>query len=228
MRIAIGCLVLLTACGGSPPPEERREGGTLFESSGGESRDAAPDPISTGPAPLPLPTPPVPRGAMSPALQGMWTRAEEVLAEAPPAPPESDDDGSWANTVLAPWLRGRTAAIDDLGERMPSLSSEPLHERAVAAAIFATVVEDMAADVRGAPLPTTISSDPELLTVYRGELDAQLRPIAEQAAAAFQFCAASLDSEGDAAWGEWRAFCFERAEELEEIYGGAVDDGGDD
>lgn len=224
--------LLVTACGGSSAPDERSQD-TLFTSAGGE-RDPtstnAPPPISTGPAPLPIPTPPVPRGAMSPALQQIWTRAEELLAEGPPPAPEGDANvEEWTATTLGAWLRGRTEAVSELTDRLGGLEGAPLYERALGAALLGTVIEDLVADVRGAPVPASITSDPELFGIYRSSLDGLLGGIAERAAASYQFCAASLDEHGDPAWGEWRAFCFEEAEGLAETYGDAgAEDGGDD
>jgi len=227
-RLALAAL-LATACGPSAP-EPERSGETLFTSAGGErTATNAPAPLSTGPAPLPVPRTPVPRGAMTPALQGLWTRIEELLAAPPPAPPEGADVTAWVRDALGPWMQERAAEIGATGQRLEELASAPPYEQAVGAALYGTLVEDFLADVRGAPVPPEVSADAELLAIYRGSLDGSLRGIAEQAAVAFELCATKLDQLGDPAWGEWRAFCFESAEGLAETYGDAsAEDGGDD
>ena len=224
---ALLSLLLLPACGGSAPPEEHRASGdTLFTTAGDESAtNAVPEPISTGPAPLPLPTPPVPRGAMSAGLQEAWTLVEETLAVPPPSGPRDGDPNAenWVADTLPNWLQGRLEVVQRATAALGDLGAAPLYERAIAAALLGYLIEDTVADVRGMPIPGAIASDPELLTAYREALGSSLSPIAEQAASGYQACAASLDRQGDPAWGEWRAFCFERAEELEELYGAPVE-----
>jgi hypothetical protein len=166
---------------------------------------------------------------MTPALQGLWTHIEELLAAPPPAPPEGADVTAWVRDALGPWMQERAAEIGATGQRLEELASAPPYEQAVGAALYGTLVEDFLADVRGAPVPPEVSADAELLAIYRGSLDGSLRGIAEQAAVAFELCATKLDQLGDPAWGEWRAFCFESAEGLAETYGDAsAEDGGDD
>jgi hypothetical protein len=232
MRALLVASLLLAACGGSSSSgaAEPASGGS---SSGGEAADPtanAPPAISTGPAPLPIPTPPVARGDMSPALQAIWTRTEEILAEGPPPPPGGDQNvEDWTSRTLQVWLSARSAAIGELTEQLSGLGAAPLYERAIGAALLGTLIEDFVADVRGAPIPAAVAADPELLGIYRSSLDGMLGGIAERSAVSFQICAGNLDQLGDPAWGEWRAFCFERAEELAEIYGDrTVEDGGDD
>jgi hypothetical protein len=227
-RLALAAL-LTTACGTSTP-EPERSGETLFTGAGGERPAAsAPAPLSTGPAPLPVPRTPVARGAMSPALQDLWTHVEELLAQAPPAAPEGAEVDGWVRDTFTPWMQTRVAEMEATGHRLEGLAEAPAYEQAIGAALFGSVVEDFVADVRGAPVPPEVAADPELLAVYRRSLDGMLGGAAEQAAVAFELCATKLDQHRDPAWGEWRAFCFERAEGLAAVYGDAsAEDGGDD
>lgn len=211
-------LLMLTvvACASTPPEEERRSGDTLF-TTGDEREGNGPDPISSGPAPLPLPRPPVARGAMSVATQETWTATEELMAVAPPPAPESGEDSRFTE-----WLQQRLEGVGSLVRRLEGLGGAPLYERAVGGALLGTAMEDTVADARGAPVSTEITSDPELLAAYRQSLDQVLLPFAQQAATGYQLCAALLDELGDPRWGEWRAFCYERAEELAETYRAAA------
>lgn len=215
-------MLALVACGGSPPPEEG-SGDTLFTTAGGES-DGGGEAVAVGPAPLPLPTPPVGRAALDPALQRYWTRAEEVIAASPPAAVSDPDAGPEGREALTDWLGARAESVREMVHGLQSFTEVALYERAIAAALLGYVIEDTMADARGAPVPADIASDPELLTAYRSALDDVLTPFAEQASMGYQICTEALDRHGDVAWGEWRAFCFERAEELAEIYGGAEGD----
>jgi hypothetical protein len=215
-RLAPLLVLTLLACASSPPEEEHGSGDTLF-TTGGERSGNAPDPITSGPAPLPLPMPPVPRGAMTVATQETWTATEELMAMTPPNVPEGSDGAEFTE-----WLQRRVEGISSLARRLEGLGSAPLYERAVAGALLGTAMEDTVADARGAPVSTEITSDPELLAAYREALDQVLLPFAQQAATGYQLCAAMLDELGDASWGEWRAFCYERAEDIAETYRAAA------
>jgi hypothetical protein len=217
-RLAPCIALVLVACGGSPPPEER-SGDTLFTTAGGDSSGG--EAVAVGPAPLPLPTPPIARAALDPQLQSYWTRAEEIIAAAPPAAASDPDAGPEAREALTDWLSARAESVREMIRGLEAFTGVALYERAIAAALLGYVIEDTMADTRGAPVPADIASDPELLTAYRDALDDVLVPFAEQASMGYQICTEALDRHGEPAWGEWRAFCFERAEELAEIYGAA-------
>lgn len=211
MHRLVPLLVLtVVACASSTPEEEHRSGDTLFTT--GDEREV-PEPISSGPAPLPLPMPPVPRGAMTVPTQETWTATEELMAMTPPNAPEGSDGAEFTE-----WLQRRVEGISALVRRLERLGSAPLYERAIGGALLGTAMEDTVADARGAPVSTDITSDPELLAAYRQALDQVLLPFAQQAATGYQLCAAMLDELGDASWGEWRAFCFERAEDIAATY----------
>ncbi len=215
-RLAPLLMLTVIACASSPAEDdERRSGDTLF-TTGGERSGNAPEPISTGPAPLPLPTPPVPRGAMGEETQSLWTATEELMADAPPAAPEGEDD------IFTEWLQRRLEGINGLVRRLQRMAELPPYERAVGGALLGTAMEDTVADARGAPVSAEITSDPELLAAYRESLDQVLLPFAQQAATGYQLCAGLLDEHGDPRWGEWRAFCFERAEDIAETYRSAA------
>ncbi|MEQ9077195.1 MAG: hypothetical protein RLP09_25270 [Sandaracinaceae bacterium] len=210
-----------SACGGAPPSSDASD---ISTSAGGESppEEDATEPIVRTTTPVPVPQPAVAREALSEAGQQLWTQIEEVVAMRPPEPP---DDGTteavqaWADGPLADWLDERHDAMRRAAAVSEDIADEPVYERAVAAALIAYALEDFAADVRGAPVPEEIASDPELLEIYVEHLDAALRPIATESVVSYAYCQRRLAPLGDdSEWLPWRADCVQRGRELIEVY----------
>ncbi|MEC7522705.1 MAG: hypothetical protein VYE22_22645 [Myxococcota bacterium] len=210
---------LAIACGGpsAPPPVEEE-----VESAGGEDESVEPDPVVRTTTPVPVPQPAVAREAMTEALQALWTQIEEVVAMRPPEPPEEpsmEAIQAWADGPLADWLEARHDAMGVAREISEGVPDEPSYERAVGAALFAYALEDLAADVRGAPVPEEIASDPELLEIYTEHLDAAIRPIATESVVSYAYCQRRIAELGDdSEWLPWRAYCVQRGREVIEVY----------
>lgn len=207
---------LLVACGGSsvaPEPEP------VASTSGGE---AEPEPVLRTTTPVPVPQPAVAREAMSEPLQQLWTQIEETVSVRPPDPPaEATTEAiqAWAQGPFREWLVARREATSRAAAASRDVPEDPVHERAIAAALLAYALEDMVADVRGAPVPDDIANDPELLEIYANSLSEVLRPLASEAVVAYAFCQQRFASLGDESeWLPWRAYCVQRGREVIEVY----------
>lgn len=215
--------LLLTACGGShaePTDDEVTDEATT---SGGETEtEPAPEPVMRATVPVPVPQPAVAREALTEPLQNLWTGVEETVAIRPPEPPEEDTTeaaNAWAQGPFAEWMGVRASSMRSTIELGEGVAATPPYERAVAAALLAYALEDFVADVRGAPVPASIATDPELLEVYVGSMNDTVRPLAVEAVTYYAFCTQRLTALGDdSPWLPWRAYCTQRGQEMIELY----------
>jgi hypothetical protein len=172
--------------------------------------------------PIPVPQPGQPREELSPALQLVWERVELAVAVRPPEPPEGASEAeveAWANGPFAAWLEARGEATNLALEAMRGMAEAPIEERALGTALFGYLYEDAVSGVRGAPLPTMLGADPELLAVYTESLNQHLLPYARLSAQAYAGCIALFQQVTDPAWGEWPYYCDERGSEVVETFG---------
>lgn len=220
-------LVLVVACGGSAPATEPDP---TQATTGGET-NAEPAPVVRTTTPVPMPQPPIAREQLSEPLQRLWDRTERTVAIRPPEPPAEttmDAVREWAAGPFTEWMSARTEATREAENDVAFLRDAPPHERAVAAALFGYVYEDTAAGVRGAPVPSDVAGDAELLEEYVAALREALLPHAQAAAEAYAACAATIRDDPDRAWDEWRAYCVDRGREMIEVYELPIERAGDD
>jgi len=215
--------LLLVACGGAAEPTDDEVSGEA--TSGGEAEadaEAAPEPVMRATVPVPVPQPAVAREALSDPLQDLWTSIEETVAIRPPEPPEDtsvEAANAWAQGPFAEWMGERASSMRTTIELGEHVADTPPYERAVAAALLAYALEDFVADVRGAPVPASIATDPELLEVYVASMNDTVRPLALEAVTYYAFCTQRLTALGDESpWLPWRAYCTQRGQEMIELY----------
>lgn len=215
--------LLLTACGGRDA--EPTDDAVTDEAStaGGETDEPpAPEPVMRATVPVPVPQPAVAREQVSDPLQNLWTSVEETVAIRPPEPPADDSveaADAWAQGPFAAWIGTRASSMRSTIELGEGVGDAPPYERAVAAALIAYALEDFVADVRGAPVPGSIATDPELLEVYVASMNDTVRPLAVEAVTYYAFCTQRLTALGDdSPWLPWRAYCTQRGQEMVELY----------
>jgi hypothetical protein len=213
---ALFSAIMLAGCGGGGSGTTTTQ--TTSDTSGGEVAD---HPIRTT-IPVPVPQPAVAREELSDPLQRFWTQIEETVAIRPPdAPAEATNEAveAWANGPFAQWVTARREAMSAAITTSEEVPEDPAHERAMAAGLLGYALEDFAADVRGSPIPSDISSDPELLEVYLSSLREVLLPIANDAVVSYAFCQQRLLPLGDESeWLPWRAYCVQRGQEMIQVY----------
>ncbi len=171
--------------------------------------------------PIPVPQPVYPREALSNELQELWTRVEEAVAVRPPEPPDGASQEiieSWAEGAFRNWLLQRQAATDRALAATHALSTHPLFERGIGTALFGYMYEDMAGSIRGAPVPTNIAADAELLEIYTNALNEHITPFAQLSARAYYACVALFIKLDDPQWGEWAYYCDERGSEVVDTF----------
>jgi len=78
--------------------------------------------------------------------------------------------------------------------------------------------EDMAGSIRGAPVPTNIAADAELLEIYTSALNEHITPFAQLSARAYYACVALFIKLDDPQWGEWAYYCDERGSEVVDTF----------
>lgn len=224
----------LAACGGgASTTPSAPTGGT----SGGEAATAeTAHPIRTT-TPIPFPQPAIAREQMSPELQRVWELVEVAVAIRPPEPPsDASTEGvtRWAEGPFAEWLGQRAQAAGAIQDAIIPLEEAPPHERGVAAGLLGYLYETTVADVRGAPIPESIASDPELLEVYDRSMNDALLPTARISVQAYRFCGAAFEEANSEQWGEWSGYCSARAADVGAVFDieteaptGAPDDAGE-
>ncbi len=228
----------------SPPLPSRQGAASSFRPSREGSHQHRPHQDRPSTAPLargsprsfhlraPVPQPAVPREALSEALQNVWTRTEEIVADRPPEPPaEATEEAiaAWANDPFAPWVERRRLAIEAL-EPLVAEIGETSVERPLAGAFFGYMYEDTAAGIRGAPVPDDLAHDAELLDIYVHTLDEALRPFAQRALESYAYCATVLARQPDETWLEWARYCLERGRDVGEVFhftAGSADESAD-
>src|SRR5687767_1206976 len=179
----IAGVVLLAACGGAEPAEPVAEAAPPTETAataGDETPVAEPEPMRVT-TPIPVPQPAVDRDSLSTPLQTLWDRIELAVAVRPPEPPaEATTDAitAWANGPFGEFLARRRDAVARAEAAITGVRGMSAIERGVAAALLGYVYEDGAAAIRGAPVPESIASDPEMLEVYTTTIDEVVAPIA--------------------------------------------------
>lgn len=220
-------LVLLAAgCGGGDPatPEPAP---SPEPTSGGEHAepvpDAAPEPVMRTTTPIPVPQPALARESLHAGVQRVWELVERALELRPPEPPSegtAEALDAWAAGPFRQWFGARRAAMDEVAAAVLELGeSTPRQQVAVAAALLGYAYEDMAAGVRGAPVPEEIAADPELLDVYVQALSGATQPLAVEAARGYAGCVRIFTEAGAEPWGEWAAYCDQRGAEVVETFG---------
>ncbi len=218
-------LLALAACGGAevrePTPSGATSGSEAPAEEPQEATTEASSAILPGTIPVPVPQPAVARPALSETLQSLWTGVEEAVQETMPPPPEGSDApgiSRWAEETFTPWLEGRLANAREIRALATELPEAP-HEQVVGAALFGYLFEDIASAPRGAPVPNSVATDPELLSIYIDSLTAALRPVAQSAFDAYVFCAEQVATElAESGWGEWGVYCYQRASDMNETF----------
>lgn len=208
----------LLACGSPPATEASSPNETT---SGGEGTEEPPAPTLRTTIPIPVPQPAIAREHMSADLDALWERVELAVAIRPPeAPPDAtlETIQAWARGPFTEWLNERNEANLSVQTALASLEDKPAHERGIAAGLFGYLQEDMVADVRGAPIPDSISSDPELLRIYDESMLQALLPFVRVAAEAYRFCEAAFIEHGEDVWEPWASYCRQRFEDVTRIY----------
>lgn len=208
----------LVACGGGTS-STTEEADPVDTTSGGE---AAPEHPIRATVPVPVPQPAVVREEMSEPLQSVWTQIEETVAIRPPEPPEvatAEAVQAWSEGPFTEWLDQRREHMRAVIQTSEGVEDQPPFERAVSAALMGYAMEDLAADVRGAPVPEDIAADEELLGIYVQSLQRVLRPIATEAVVYYAYCQQRIAALGDESeWLPWRAYCVQRGQEMIEVY----------
>lgn len=215
--------LMLVACGGSSSTtattssEETSSGGESTDSTSTDSPHA-----SSGPTVLAVPLPGIPRDAMRPELQDLWTKIEIAVALTPPDPPsEGTEDAiaAWISGPYTEWVRQRYLATREALATTRAIEGITDLDLAFAAALVAYAFEDMAASVRGAPVPASIASDSHLVSLFSEAIDRALLPIAQEAAVGFDGCQQLFAEVQDPAWGEWGPYCAQHLTDLREVFG---------
>jgi len=232
---------MLMACGGATPAAAPTPVEPAAESAGGEA-PAEPLLLRTT-TPIPVPQPAIAREDLIAPLQGIWTETEEIVAQRPPEPPTATDEASieaWATESFAPWVDARRGQIQEMEPVLATIEQDPL-SLAVSAALFGYAYEDTAAGIRGAPVPASIATDPELLEIYVATLDEALHPFAQRALESYVFCATTIaglaqeplhpgPSAGPATreevrpetvggpWISWAAYCLDRGRDVADVF----------
>lgn len=220
-RTAIVSVALaLAACSGGAQASTSSASAAPGEATaGGEARVEA-HPIRTT-TPIPVPQPAMPREQMSPELQRVWELVETAVAIRPPDPPDDhslDGVNAWSQGPFASWLTRRGEASSAAQDALMPLEEAPAHERGVAAGLLGYLYETTCADVRGAPIPDPIASDPELLGVYDRAMHDSLLPYARVSVQAYRFCGAAFAETNEVAWSAWSEYCGDRATDVSQVF----------
>lgn len=222
---------LLGACGGTAA-DTSEEGERSSSTSGAEvpldrteTESVAPEEpvVLRSTIPIPVPQPAVRRARLSRALQAVWTHVEEQVSNARPAGPEEatvETVQVWADGPFRAWIEARRDALTATRDLLEAVPEEPRHERGVALALWAYALEDMGAQVAGAPVPEEIAHDAELLGIYIRSLNDSSLPLGQRAIELYADCQRRLAALGDdSPWLPWRAYCVQRGQEVIEGYG---------
>jgi len=215
-------VVLVVAGCASGAETGEGDGALATEPTAGGEQVAETEGVLPATVPVPVPQPATARTDMSPTLQEVWTLVEQAVEVRPPDPPDDASEEAieaWAEGPFAAWLAVRQEANVRAQALVATLGEDSADERLVAAALFGYMYEDMASSIRGAPVPESIASDPELLGIYVETLHAVLDPVARLAAEAYLICRElALAEEPESGWQEWAEYCDGRGLEVVETF----------
>ncbi len=139
-----------------------------------------------------LPDLPVAETESSQSMQfGLRLARESFQVPPPDAPHERTALAltDWAEGVLLPWLQQKTLALEASRHEL-DIAAEERHEyRVTAGAIVGLMYEDIARVLSAVPAPTDLDSEPDILVIYRANVEGEARPFLETARRAYRACA---------------------------------------
>jgi hypothetical protein len=162
-----------------------------------------------------LPDPDVGRAALTERMRFAWTLAEESFLVPPPPRPAGRSAvvlQAWQEAHLASWLERKTLTIEAARRELDEAAEESHRQRIIGGAIVGLMYEDVARFLRELPSPEELDSDPEILAIHRGVLEAQARPFLEHARRAYSACAQNAIR--PPTMRHWSRFCRVRGDAL--------------
>ncbi|QQR91350.1 MAG: hypothetical protein IPJ88_06395 [Myxococcales bacterium] len=231
VRCLFFLLITLSACSSN---ESDTVSSTAPQTTGHEETESSPSTavrVIRTTVPIPVPQPAVAREELTEMLQIAWTMVEKAIAIRPPEPPQDTSQDSvkqWAQGPFTDWFEQRkvavslaVAALDEVAEAASDKAAKQeeriMIEGAVAAALAGYLFEDTLGGLSGAPIPSEVASDEELLQVYGSTLNNMIRPYAMQAAGSYVFCVQSFAKIAAADWSDWAGYCTQRAMKLQAL-----------
>ncbi len=154
---------------------------------------------------------PVYAGALDGDAAAFWELARAQRADAPPAVP-ADAAAADVRNAFGPWLRRRAEGLTALAQRVPALDRRSADDALFAAAVYATVAEELRDGVRSLPAPRGLS--PEQSAAFRAVREEQSAPLARHARAAWERCAA-VSPRASAPLRAWQEACAAHARALD-------------
>lgn len=217
------CALLATACaGGTSETTTSESTDVAVEPTAGGEMEPEAAPVMRSTTPIPVPQPGVLREELSEPMQAVWTTVEEAVAVRPPNAPEDatlELVDEWVRGPFQEFVTTRQRSMRQANAGVAALGEAAAEERGAAAALFGYMYEDMASALRGAPIPTEIAEDPELLEVYVSALGDALHPFALMAARAYLVCATTLVELGaESPWAAWANYCDARGAEVVSVF----------
>jgi hypothetical protein len=162
-----------------------------------------------------LPSLDVAQTELTPEMRMAALLSAECLNLAPPSQPSDNSTASiaaWSDQELKAWLREKHARAEAARRELDRAAEQNQRQRVMAGALVGLVYEDVARTLLRLPVPSELSSEPEIASMYTELLRTQARPYLLQAHHAYVAC--SGNAEQLTPLRHWTRFCEQREERL--------------
>jgi hypothetical protein len=189
--------------------------GCASTSSSAHARTFQPGDSAGRPSVEALPSLDVAQTELTPEMRMAALLSAECLNLAPPVQPTDNSTAAiaaWSDQELKTWMREKHARAEAARRELDRAAEQNHRQRVMAGALVGLVYEDVARTLLRLPVPSELSSEPEIAAMYGELLRTQARPYLLQAHHAYVAC--SGNAEQLSPLHHWTQFCEQREERL--------------
>lgn len=162
-----------------------------------------------------LPSLDVARTKLTPEMRMASMLSAESLNLAPPSSPTDTSTATmaaWSDHELKTWMREKHLRAEAARKELDRAAVQNHRQRVMAGAMVGLVYEDVARTLLSLPVPTELSSEPEIAAMYIDLLRTQASPYLLQARQAYVACSGNAEQVDQLR--HWASFCDQREQLL--------------
>jgi len=189
--------------------------GCMSSSSAGHVRTFQSGDALATPSLEALPSLDVAQSELTPEMRMASLLSAESLSLAPPVHPENMSTSAmaaWSDDGLKTWMREKHQRAEAARKELDRAAQQSHRQRVMAGALVGLVYEDVARTLLTLPVPSELSSEPEIAAMYVDLLRTQAGPYLVQAHQAYAACAGNAEQVDPLR--HWTDFCNQREERL--------------
>jgi hypothetical protein len=162
-----------------------------------------------------LPSLDVAQTELTPEMRMAALLSAECLNLAPPVQPADMSTAAlaaWSDQELKTWMQLKHGRAEAARKELDRAAEQNQRQRVMAGALVGLVYEDVARTLLALPVPSELSSEPEIAEMYVDLLRRQAAPYLLQAHQAYVACSGNAEQVDPLR--HWSAFCGKREERL--------------